>query len=519
MANISVRDIVRLAMPPGSRAIAGESGLGHQVTRVASLRATPPAFSELRGGEVALVSIEAALLLDEQLTLARLIGRLARVPVACIAALGTITPADVAAAEEARMPLISVPPEGDLREVERDVLRLLNDYDAQVERRGAQLYTILTQKSLAGAGVPGLLELIAERTGQNVACYAPNGELRAQWSRGSARIALQALHPNGRGELALLGQTILVEPIGLESNPAGYLAIAGGELDSWDRLAATQGASALALELAKEQAVQAAEDRLRGGFFEAILAGRVNDLGALLKRGQELGYALDAPHSVVLIAIENAPTTLLSRISNQVLSDLNRSGVNAPIVQREGSLVVMVPAGEGGLRPRQLAEQLRTRLLADQQRPVVALSNPAAQLTEWSRALREAEQSLLLGRQLFGSERVLAFNDLGVYRLLLLLRDQPELWTFYQETLAGLAAYDAKQQSELLHTLDAYFNNLGNLRRTADAIHVHRNTLLYRLERIKEISGKENFLTNPDEYFALWLALKAHRVLKTLDEL
>lgn len=493
--------------------------MSHQVTRVASLRATPPAFSELRGGEVALVSVAAAHLLDEQLSLGRLVSRLSKVPVACIAAQGTIAVGDIAAAEETRTPLISVAESGDLREIEREVLRLLNDYDAQVERRGAQLYNLLTQRSLAGAGVPGLLELIADRTGQHVACYATTGELRAHWSRGSARIALQALHPSSAAETLLLGQTILVVPIGSLQSPAGYLAIAGNELDSWDRLAVTQGAAALALEMAKEQAVQAAEDRLRGDFIEAILAGRISDQPALLRRGQELGYDLERSHSVLLLALDNATSATLSRIGTTAQADIGRTGVNAPTVQRDTSLLVLVPGGDDLPRARDVAEQLRERLLADYPKLAVTLSNPAATLADWPRALREAEQSLLLGRQLFGAERVLSFNDLGVYRLLLLLREQPELWSFYQETLSGLAAYDTRQQSDLLHTLEAYFNNLGNLRRTADAIHVHRNTLLYRLERIKEISGKDQFLNNPDEYFALWLALKAHRVLRTLDEL
>jgi PucR family transcriptional regulator, purine catabolism regulatory protein len=518
MANVTVRDLVRLALPPGSKVVAGEAGLSHQVTRVAALRATPPAFSDLRGGEVALVSTAAAQLLDEQLTVARLVTRLLRVPVASIAVQGELTPTDIAAAEEARLPLLSVPPGSDLREIEREVLRLLNDYDAQVERRGAQLYNLLTQKSLAGAGVPGLLELIAERTGQNVACYAPNGELRAQWARGSARIALQALHPSARGELHLLGQHVLVEQIG-STTTGGYLAIAGSELDGWDRLAVQQGSAALALELAKEQAVQAAEDRMRGDFIEAILAGRVSDPPALVKRGQELGYNLEQPHCVLVIAIENAQTAVLNRLGNLIQAELTRLRVAAPMAQRDGNVLCLIPSVATSPRPREVAEQLRLRLLADYNQPVVALSNPAANLNEWPRALREAEQSLVLGRQLFGAERVLAFNDLGVYRLLLLLRDQPDLWTFYQETLAELAAYDTKQQSELLHTLEAYFNNLGNLRRTAEAIHVHRNTLLYRLERIQKISGKEHFLTSADEYFALWLALKVHRVLRTLDEL
>ncbi|NJO85200.1 MAG: PucR family transcriptional regulator, partial [Blastochloris sp.] len=68
----------------------------------------------------------------------------------------------------------------------------------------------------------------------------------------------------------------------------------------------------------------------------------------------------------------------------------------------------------------------------------------------------------------------------------------------------------------LLKTLDAFFAGLGNLARTAEILHVHRNTLLYRLERIKKISGLD--LDNAEDRLALWIALKAHRVLQNLDE-
>ena len=100
--------------------------------------------------------------------------------------------------------------------------------------------------------------------------------------------------------------------------------------------------------------------------------------------------------------------------------------------------------------------------------------------------------------------------------LALLLRESPELWDFYRTTLAALTDYDRKQHAELLKTLEAFFANLGNLARAAEALHVHRNTLLYRLERITEISGLN--LDDSEERLALWLALKAHRVLQTLDE-
>jgi purine catabolism regulator len=566
MPSITVRDILRLALPPGTSIEAGAIGLTHQITWVASLRAALPAFANLRGGELALLSVQAAQQLDENLTLAELVRRLAQAPVAAVAALGAVGEDDRAAAEAVRLPLLRLPDGSDLREVEREVQRLVSDYDAQLERRGAQLYNLLTQRSLAGMGIPGLLEVLAERTGQGVACYAGNGELRVIRARGSARIALQSLRPGpgslpdpGDEPLQLLSQQIWLEPIGGQPGgrrqdagggaspdrpppadrslpaagpPAGYLAIAGAQLDAWDRLAASQAATALALELAREQAVQATEERLRGDFLSGILAGPPTDTATLTQRGQELGYDLAQPHVALLCTIDGADTVSLSRVVSSLQSELTRRGIAAPLLRREGTVLCLLPLGaeaSGGseaararsaaARPRELAEALRLRLAVDYSGVVLALGTPALSLADWPRTFEEAEQALVLGRQLFGPERVLAFGDLGVYRLLVRLRETPELWTFYRETLSKLAAYDQKQpgaQGELLKTLEAYFNNLSNLARTAKALHVHRNTLLYRLERINQISGLD--LDDPEEHFALWLALKAHRVLRTLEE-
>ncbi|MEI6777691.1 MAG: helix-turn-helix domain-containing protein [Chloroflexales bacterium] len=517
MPSVTVRDVLRLALPLGTMTAAGVAGVGRQVTWVATLRATLPAFAELRGGEIALLSVEAAQALDSRLSLAVLVRRLADapVPVSGVVALGSITAEDVAAAEEARLPLLQLPASADLREVEREITRLITDYEAQFDRRGAQLYDLLTQRSLSGHGLPGLLDTLAERTGQSVACYSPNGELRTQRSKGSARIALQALRPSGKGEANLLNQQIWVEPIGPSDYPTGYLALAGSDLDIWDREAAMRGASALALEFAKEQAVQAAEDRLRGDFLSNILAGPPSDMAAAIQRGQELGYSLTLPHMAVLINLDDGSPQVLSRIASSVQSELSRRGINAPISRRDNSILTMIPIS-GSSRPRDLVEQLRERLAVDYPEIAVAIGGQVGALNEWRRTLEDAEQALILGRQLFGTAHVLAFSDLGVYRLLVRLRETPELWTFYRETLSKLVDYDTRQRADLMKTLEAYFSHLGNLRATSESLHVHRNTLLYRIERIKEISGMD--LDNSEEHFALWLALRAHRVLSTLDE-
>ena len=185
-------------------------------------------------------------------------------------------------------------------------------------------------------------------------------------------------------------------------------------------------------------------------------------------------------------------------------------------MRRADGVLCFMPAREHGHHAHALAEQLRQRLCAELPGLVVAIGKEAVSVANWPRSLREAEQAMRIGRQLLDGRQVLDYSDLGVYRLLIVLRESPELWEFYRGTLASISEYDRDQRAELVKTLEAFFANLGNLARTADALHVHRNTLLYRLGRIREISGLD--LDDPEDRLALWVALKAHRMLKSLDD-
>ena len=518
MAPITVRDVLRLAMPPGTTVLAGGSGLGHPVTWVASQRATPPIFSNLRGGELALVSVAAALEIDEQMTLPSLIERLARVPIAALAAVGPLDDAAQHAAETAHIALLQLPDGTIIRDVERETQRLISDFEAQIERRAAQLGSALTQRSLAGAGLAGLVELLAERIGQAVACYTISGETRTIKGRGSSRVALQTLRPTAAGAYQQLGQHIWVQPLGATIDRLGFLAIAGNALDDWDKLAAQTGASAIALEVNKEHAVQAAEERLRGDFVQAVLMGPPADSEALFKRAQDLGYDLRLPHAALLCSLNGGGSLderALVRLNGALNTSLSALNLPAPTMRRDDGLLAYLPLSGSGPRARELAEKLRSRMVIELPSVVLALGKEATSVATWGRSLREAEQAMVLGRQLLDVGRVLDFGDLGVYRLLFLLRESPELWDFYRTTLAALAEYDQKQRAEFIKTLEAFFASLGNLAQTAEALHVHRNTLLYRLRRIGEISGLN--LEDPEERLGMWLALKAHRVLRTLD--
>ncbi|MCA9863519.1 MAG: helix-turn-helix domain-containing protein, partial [Thermomicrobiales bacterium] len=123
----------------------------------------------------------------------------------------------------------------------------------------------------------------------------------------------------------------------------------------------------------------------------------------------------------------------------------------------------------------------------------------------------EARQALLLGRRLSGPGHLTLFGELGVYRLIFAAESLPELGDLYQQTLGGLIAYDKQNNAGLVSTLNAFFTANGSPKEAAERLGVHRNTVLYRLDRIREITGYD--LEDSGVRMRLHLALHIHLAL------
>jgi len=126
-------------------------------------------------------------------------------------------------------------------------------------------------------------------------------------------------------------------------------------------------------------------------------------------------------------------------------------------------------------------------------------------------AHQDALWALDLGERLFGPGRLTPLQDLGVYQLLLALEHQPVLHEFYRTTLGPLVEYDEQKRTDLVDTLEAYIEAGSSPSETAHRLHLHRNTVLYRLRRIRELLGRDP--DEPEERLQLHLALRARVVL------
>jgi purine catabolism regulator len=145
-----------------------------------------------------------------------------------------------------------------------------------------------------------------------------------------------------------------------------------------------------------------------------------------------------------------------------------------------------------------------------QHKVAIGLGQAAREIGAWRTSYRDAVQALELAMRL-QTDAPLYIGDLGVYQLILSLADREKLLSFTERTLGALLEYDMRQHADLIKTLEAFFACHGNLSQTAEMLIVHRNTLLYRMNRINEIAGID--LNRPETRLALHLALTIRRLL------
>ena len=135
-------------------------------------------------------------------------------------------------------------------------------------------------------------------------------------------------------------------------------------------------------------------------------------------------------------------------------------------------------------------------------------------LEDYRLSYESAQNALRLQESTGGTDRVTVFEELGIYQILSEVPDLARVDRFVRRWLGRLLDYDAQNGSQLVATISAYLECGGNYRLTAETLFVHRNTLKYRLGRIREISGLD--LTSPDARFNLQLATRAWRTLVAL---
>jgi purine catabolism regulator len=546
---ITVEDVIALALPPGTTVAAGAAGLGREVTWAARIRSSPPAFGHLAGGELVLLPVAILAELDEGLPLDEAIRRLADLGVAGAAVLGTIGKPARDAAEAAGLPLLLLPRGADVGALERDAARLISERRRAVQHRGQEVLRQLMDLAIAGEPLGEVVQELARISGRPVALEGRDGRLLAYHAAGKAAPGRESVEsivqrdrpivarwlrttaeaspadpPTATYELNSAWSRLVAPVIGRDGLLGSVsLIVPRGSATPEDAQVTARGAAACAVVLAREQAAATVRREVELDVLDEVLDGALRSEATLLQQAKRLGHDLLACHVAVIARIDSAATGPV-RASG---SDERWEGLEAAIARtgttrggrvlwriRNNSAEFVLPAEAG--QERRLAATLRDDLTglvrsAGESAISVGVGTTRDGIAGIRRSHAEARQALLLGRRMHGPGHLTLFGDLGVYRLIFAAEGLPELRELYAQSLGALLAYDRQNKGDLISTLDAFFAANGSPKEAAERLGVHRNTVLYRLDRIRDITSYD--LDDASLRLRLQLALHIHLAL------
>ena len=547
---ITVRDILSFALPASSMVAAGAAGMGKEVTWATRLRATLPAFGHIAGGEIVILDPSVLEMIDENLTLAGAVRQLSAFGVSVIAIAGTSDQVAKSAADAANLPLIELPADTDLGSLERTAARTIAERRRELQQKGQESGRQLMDMAIAGDPISLLAEELGTLSGRAVLVEAGDGHVLSYFPDVDdvleERLAQSILQPSQSAVnswLRSMGSSSSAEPpVHGWTDAAGWTRLVApvtgrhGLLGSVSMLIPTQqerpedtillsrAAAASAVTMAQEQTTHAARREVELNVLDELLDGALRSEIALAQQAERLGHNLDQVF-VALVARPDTPQGGASR-SRETRSQALETGVRSFVSQlnqpdvlwrvRNANVEIVIPGPvieSAPDLPAKLQNAL-TQALGSHQMPEaisIGIGRYAGGMQGIRRSHQDARQALTLGRRLHGGSHITDYDDLGIYRLILAAEDLPELRVFHDESLGNLIEYDRVHNSNLVQTLEAYFAANCSPKEASAILQVHRNTVLYRLERIVDITGQN--LDDPDVRLRFHLALYVRTAL------
>ncbi|MCC5912049.1 MAG: PucR family transcriptional regulator ligand-binding domain-containing protein [Clostridiaceae bacterium] len=286
----------------------------------------------------------------------------------------------------------------------------------------------------------------------------------------------------------------------------------------------------IALEILKQLSIKEVENRYRSEFLEDLISLDEGRREKAIDRGHYFKLNNDRQYVMAVIDIDDSYSSLkqMDVDFNAVEQNIINTVYNIQEIMDKLSLEGFIATKTNGIY-----------ILLSFDQEIFSVYNTLKVFGDqlqhtMEKKLRNADFKIGLGRSYRGlmqvrnsytdatnaikttdmlkNNKIAFFEDLGVYKILCQDGLKEELENFYQVTLQKLDQYDSKKSTDLIKTLEVYFECNGNFKKMSKMMFTHYNTILYRLQRIQEVTGL--YLENPHHRLNLEIALKIKKLMQ-----
>jgi PucR family transcriptional regulator, purine catabolism regulatory protein len=406
-----------------------------------------------------------------------------------------VPPALVEVADQRGFPVFSVPYETPFREIIHFVDSALTSGDEHVFRRLTALQRYLVDALRTPQPERAMVDRLARFLDASVVLLDAEGSPEIVAGRSPAPALLDEVcrQPSGLVELEAGGWHAVATPVVLRADQAQrWLVLASprrGFISKLAKPAAEATAPLLAAMARLGDVVRDQEQAVKAALLEEALEPvAARDLPPLAARAAAFGIDFSEPARLVIL---RAPGNL-ARARHELVARLDADRIPHLVQERERSLTALVQGGDDAVWAA-LAEALPEA--------TIGIGRSVSAIAEAHHSLRDAELAVAHSR-LDGERRVVRFEDFDLGTFMVSEVPADRLGPKVDEILSVLRA-----NPPLHEALRAYFAHDLDIATTAASLHMHRNSLRYRLARAEQVLGRS--LKQPSTVAAVYIALVA----------
>ncbi len=223
----------------------------------------------------------------------------------------------------------------------------------------------------------------------------------------------------------------------------------------------------------------------RGTFIKNILMDNILP-GDIYGRAKELHFSTEAPRAVLLVRQVGRGEVAAVDVISRLFPDRTRDFVIS-INESDIAVVKQLPARYDPATMNKMAVSIENALKSDLYiKTVIGIGTVAAHMRELADSYKEAQTAIEVGKVFDTEKTIVSYENLGIGRLIYQL--PTTLCEIFLSEIFTKSTIDALDQ-ETLFTINKFFENSLNVSETSRKLFVHRNTLVYRLEKIKKVTG------------------------------
>ncbi|WP_236620356.1 PucR family transcriptional regulator [Sporolactobacillus laevolacticus] len=360
----------------------------------------------------------------------------------------------------------------------------------------------------------------ADGSGQEL--FAPLkqvGSSFAQMNKSYSAFCLRATH-----------QAYTLFPLYTYKTKRHFLMIAG-HIPMEERmlvLTIEQAANVLAFELIKDEALKQSDRKIRDDFFLKLIMDEFSSKEEMVSRAKEFGMLSEQKTILAVgkldIDDKQISFTKFRMKTNDVSDFIEGEMENLPFTGyffvKDSFCICLFDVGEGWANgPRQLLPYLsRVQKQVEQffsETISFGLSNLCVNLSDVSAAYQAAIDALQTGLHSSRRSFIQIYQSKGFSDLLRMVPLE-DLRKLYYETFQVLSFSKKQEDEDLFHTLIVYFESNCQISETAKKLFIHRNTVIYRIEKCEHLLGKD--LKDPETGFLIRFAFRLQPLLSNNEK-